>query len=105
MELGFYLLLAHYLADFPLQGDFLANFKSKNNYLLMCHVIIYSLTVGVFLDYLGLYVTWKLILLIISHTFIDYWKCHYASKETALTTSLYIDQALHLIVLLICLYL
>jgi hypothetical protein len=103
VEAGLYLLLAHYLADFPLQGDFLANMKGKNWYLLMAHVLIYSLTIGAFMHALGIYATWKLFVVAISHVFVDYWKCNYAPKETALTTSLYIDQALHLIVLAICL--
>ena len=101
MTAWMYLLLAHYLADFPLQGDFLANMKGKNSYLLLCHVLIYSLFVGAVLEYLGLYETWKMCVLLFSHNFIDLWKCKYASKDTALTTSLYIDQALHLIVLYI----
>lgn len=99
MEPKLFLLLAHYLADFPLQGEFLANMKGKNGYLLMCHVLIYSLTVGAFLHFLGLYADWKLFALIISHTLIDYWKCRYAPKETALTTALYIDQTAHLLIL------
>lgn len=104
MEIGLYLLLAHYLADFPLQSDFLANMKGKNNYLLMVHVLIYSLMVSAVLHWFGLYADWKLCVLIISHTAIDYWKCHFAPKETALTTSLYIDQAAHLMVLLFLLH-
>lgn len=95
-----YLVLAHYIADFPLQSDFLANMKGTNNYLLFCHVIIYALTVAATLQFLGIFAIWKLVVLLLSHTVIDYWKCHYASKETALTTSLYIDQGLHLIILL-----
>jgi len=95
-----YLVLGHYLADFPLQSDFLATMKGKNNYLLFCHVIMYSLIISAILDLLGLFAIWKLILLILSHTVVDYWKCHYASKETALTTSLYIDQAAHILVLI-----
>ncbi|WP_312337274.1 DUF3307 domain-containing protein [Anaerospora hongkongensis] len=99
-----YLLLAHYLADFPLQSDFLASMKGKNNYLLLCHVLIYSLLVGAVLDFLGIYALWKLALLIVSHAVIDYWKCHYAPKDTALTSGLYIDQTLHVLILLILLF-
>ncbi|MDF2499308.1 MAG: hypothetical protein K0Q77_22 [Anaerosporomusa subterranea] len=105
MSAGLYLLLAHYLADFPLQGDFLASMKGKNVYLLAVHVLIYTLLIGACLDLMGIYAVWKLWLVALSHTAIDYWKCHYAPKETALTASLYIDQALHLLVLMVCLYL
>ena len=103
MQPFLWLLLGHYIADFPLQSDFLANMKGKNNYLLLCHVLIYSLTISAILHFLGLYAAWKLAMLIVSHVAIDYWKCRYAPKETALTTSLYIDQALHIAVLILLL--
>jgi hypothetical protein len=98
-----YLILGHYIADFPLQGDFLANFKGKNNYILLCHVLIYALFITAILQFLGIYAVWKMVLLIVSHFVIDYWKCHFAPKETALTTSLYIDQSLHIGILYVCL--
>jgi len=99
-----YLLLGHYLADFPLQGDFLSGMKGKNNYLLLCHVLIYTLILGAILTFFGMFTTPKLWLLFVSHFTVDYWKCHYAPKDTALTTSLYIDQAIHIAMLfLLCL--
>lgn len=98
-----WLIGGHFIADYPLQGEFLSQMKGKNNYLLLCHVLIYSLFLAAILSYLGLFSYWKLGILIISHTLIDWWKCHKAPKETALTTSLYIDQALHGLVLLLLL--
>ena len=98
MEPILYLILGHYLADFPLQGEFLANFKGKNNYILACHVLIYSLFIACILQFLGIFAIWKLILLVVSHTLIDYWKCHW-TKLNPLTTALYIDQFLHISIL------
>jgi hypothetical protein len=34
----------HCLADYSLQTDYLADNKSNNNYILLCHVAIYALT-------------------------------------------------------------
>lgn len=94
------LFMAHFIADFPLQGDFLAQMKGKNNYLLFCHCMIYTAIICLVLWAAGIYTLWKFILLVISHFAIDYWKCHFTSKETALTLSLYIDQGFHFTVLL-----
>jgi len=93
------LFLAHFIADYPMQGEFLAQMKGKNNYLLFCHVMAYTAVIAAVLWFAGVYAIWKIVALIISHFAVDYWKCHCAPKETALTTSLYIDQVAHFIIL------
>ena len=107
MSVLLYLVLGHLIADYPLQGDFLGKMKSTNIFLLWTHVIMYSLVIGLVLDHFGMYTNDKLILLIISHFVIDYWKCRIANitnPNAQLTTNLYIDQGLHIIVLLLCVY-
>jgi len=101
MHIFFYLLLGHFLADYPLQSDFLANMKGKNNFLLLCHVMIYSLIIAAILDFGNMFTLWKLAFLILTHFATDYWKCHYGDKNLALTLDLWIDQLLHFGVLLI----
>ena len=98
MEKILWIILAHYIADYPLQGDFLAQTKGKYWYSLLAHSVIYGLTIALALKLLGLFTIWKAIALIISHMVIDYKKATAKNKEKALTTYLYIDQALHIVI-------
>lgn len=98
MEKILWIILAHYIADYPLQGDFLAQTKGKYWYSLLAHSVIYGLTIALVLKLLGLFAIWKAIALIISHMVIDYKKATAKNKEKALTTYLYIDQALHIVI-------
>lgn len=97
------LLLAHYVADFPLQGDFLGTMKGKYDYLLFAHVVIWSGVISLALVYLGIYTIYKLLFLFIGHFVIDRWKARKENKENALTWDLWIDQSLHVVQLIIVL--
>ena len=92
------ILLGHLIADYPLQGEFLANFKSKNMLILLTHCFIYSLTMGIFLQYLNYYDFYKLALILIVHIIVDMWKCEIGKRnpDKALKEYLYIDQAIHI---------
>lgn len=48
--------------------------------------------------YIGCYELWKVFILIIFHMTIDYFKANAKNKDKALTTYLYIDQALHILI-------
>jgi hypothetical protein len=97
MENILWVLLAHYILDYPLQGDFLAQTKGKYLYSLFAHSMIYGLGMGLCFKFLGTdYVVLKSIFLVASHIFIDYHKATAKNKEKALTTYLYIDQTLHI---------
>ncbi|MEG6615371.1 DUF3307 domain-containing protein [Peptococcaceae bacterium 1198_IL3148] len=96
MENVLWVLLAHYVADYPLQGDFLAQTKGKYWYSLLAHSMIYALCVSLCFELLGVFATWKFYVLFVSHVFIDYRKATAKNKEKALTTYLYIDQSLHI---------
>ena len=98
-----WVLLAHYIADYPLQGDFLAQTKSKYWYSLLAHSIIYGLTIALCYKLIDVFAIWKAIVLIGSHMIIDYKKATAKNKDKALTTYLYIDQILHLIINIILL--
>lgn len=93
-----WILLAHYIADYPLQGDFLAQTKGKYWYSLLAHSIIHGLTIALALKLLGLFAIWKSIFLIVSHIIIDDKKATAKDKSKALTTYLYINQTLHIII-------
>lgn len=98
MEHILWILLAHYIADYPLQGDFLAQTKGKYFYSLFAHSVIYGLTMALCFKLLGVFTIGKAIVLVISHIAIDYLKATAKNKDRALTTYLYLDQLLHLII-------
>ena len=111
------LYFANLVLDYPLQGTFLANFKSKNNYILFVHCAIWALGISIVLLPLGLFAWWKVIMLLVGHFIIDYWKSHrmYVKRDSnqiprdngeptkADYIALYIDQCLHVIQILLCL--
>lgn len=47
MNIIIWLAFTHWIADFVLQSDWMAQNKSKNNGALMLHCLIYGLTLGV----------------------------------------------------------
>jgi hypothetical protein len=102
VTLAFFALLGlHMLADYPLQGDFMAKFKGSNKYIMFCHCMLYSfvLTSGLWL--LG--VPWHSLLfagltLLTTHFIIDSWKCNIQDKSKALTMDLYVDQGCHIVI-------
>lgn len=116
------LYFANLVLDYPLQGTFLAEYKQKNNYVLFVHCAIWGLGISIVLMGLGMFAWWKLVMLVIGHYLIDYWKCRgiykkwptkkvpfaYITntyhKEPIISDycSLYIDQFLHVVQLLIC---
>lgn len=96
MENILWILLAHYVLDYPLQSDFLAQTKGKYWYSLLAHSMIYGLGMALVFKFLGVFALWKAIVLVVSHIIIDYKKSNAKNKELALTTYLYIDQTLHL---------
>lgn len=99
------LYVANLILDYPLQGTFLAEYKVKNNYILFVHSAIWAFGLSVVLMFLGLFAWWKVIMLLIGHYIIDYWKCRGIYKKWNIKdwTSLYIDQSLHVVQILLCL--
>lgn len=91
------MILAHLLYDFHWQGDFIGQYKSKYDFLLLVHSTTWALLISAVLYYFGIFLVWKFFFLWITHHVIDYWKCRKLDKTYALTSDLWIDQALHLI--------
>lgn len=96
-----WLLLGHYVLDYPLQSDFLARTKGEYWYSLLAHSMIYGLGIAFVFKLLGVFTIWKACILVGAHIIIDYKKATAKDKTKALTSYLYIDQALHLIINLI----
>ena len=105
MENILWILLAHYLLDYPLQSNFLAQTKGEYFYSLFVHSMIYGLGMAFVFKLIGIFTIWKAIVLVISHIIIDYFKATAKNKEKALTNYLYIDQSLHIIINLLMLFL
>ena len=97
--------VANLILDYPLQNDFLAMNKSKNNYLLFVHSMIWAGGISIVLMYLGVFMWWKFVMLLVGHILIDAWKCRGRYKKLNISdwNSLYIDQGLHVVQLLLCL--
>ena len=90
-----FLLGAHYIADFPLQGDFVAQMKGKRLYILFAHVTIYASVVSAVLFYFGRYADWKFGVILVTHMLIDWWKSQ-QPRDDAHWHLIYYDQAGHI---------
>jgi hypothetical protein len=126
MKIFLILYVCNLILDYPLQGTFLAEFKAKNNYILFVHCAIWAFGLSMVLMPLGLFAWWKVAMLLVGHFVIDYWKCRGLYKKWPVKKhlvldsdeygtiyevkpvisdwmSLYIDQALHVIQVILCL--
>ena len=106
IQLFIILYFANLLLDYPLQGNFLVQSKSKSNYYLFVHSAIWGFGIATVLMYFSIFALWKLIMLTVGHYAIDYAKCRGVmnrSLHLGDMGSLYLDQALHAVQLAICL--
>jgi hypothetical protein len=89
------LVFAHFIADFPLQGDFLANMKGKYDYLLFAHCVIWAGCVSLVLVHFGVFTWTKFTFLLCGHFVVDRIKARAQDKTHALTRDLWFDQFVH----------
>lgn len=101
-EIIFVFLGLHALGDYPLQGDFLAQFKGKNWIAMTAHCLIWTLLIYIGLKSYGVSAEWKLPFLFFGHMAVDKWKCSRAGNGKGLTTDLLIDQLLHFVQIGVC---
>jgi len=97
------LITCHMFGDYVFQNDFIAKFKSTNEFIMFVHAWLWASTISMGLMYIGMFEVWKFIFLLIIHHCIDGIKCAQIDKSKALTKHLYIDQLAHLGQLLIVL--
>lgn len=114
------LLFSHWVGDFVLQTDEMATQKSKNNWALVKHTLVYSLTITIvsgllyLFNFFGAQYWWEVLLFgliqFVSHTLIDfvtsrmnayYWV---NEKRHQFFTNIGFDQFLHSLVLILSLY-
>lgn len=100
-----YMLFAHYVLDYPLQGDFLAQTKGKYWYSLLAHSLIYGLGMSILFKFIGEFSWLVCAMLVGSHFVIDLLKTTAKNKDKALTTYLYLDQTAHIVINLSLMYL
>lgn len=96
------LIWLHMLGDYSFQGDFLANVKGKNDYILFCHAFIWTGCIVLGLWALCIFAWWKVAFLLVGHFAVDRWKARKEDKTHALTKDLWVDQGLHLLQLVMC---
>ncbi|MBK5491829.1 DUF3307 domain-containing protein [Bacillus sp. TH13] len=95
------LLFAHLLADYPLQGDFLANMKGKNHIVLSTHAGIWTGVVLIAAHFLGYNITYfDVAWMFVVHAIADYMKAKpvgFYKKLDSLESGLLIDQSIHIL--------
>lgn len=93
------LLFAHLLADYPLQGEFLATMKGKNQIILISHAGIWTGCIAIAAYLIGFNIGMvDVALLFIVHAVADYLKATnklWYKKLDALKGGLLSDQLIH----------
>lgn len=110
-----FLLFMHCLADFPLQGEWLAKEKGKELLFMIAHCVIWTGMVSLGLHLMGMLSMWKIGFLFFGHLAADQWKCSKAEGRRVglfqtfikypsarqMRFSMYLDQLIHMFQLLI----
>jgi hypothetical protein len=103
----FWLLFAHLLADYPLQGEFLANFKGKNPIILFTHAGIWTGCITLVLTLLGYHPGAGVVVsLFVVHAIVDVLKARnllWYKHMDSLTWGLLIDQLIHVAQIIVAL--
>ncbi|OLS39138.1 DUF3307 domain-containing protein [Bacillus sp. MRMR6] len=94
------LMFAHLLADYPLQGEFLANMKGKNLIVLISHAGIWTGCIAIAGYLIGFDISYlDIALLFVVHAVADYLKATnklWYKNLDSLKGGLLIDQLIHL---------
>lgn len=95
-----WLLFAHYIGDIALQSSWQADNKGKLWYVMFSHCMIWTACVSIALQFLGIFVIWKVLFLLFGHWLCDSWKSKIL-KTPENWKYIYPDQLLHIFQLLI----
>lgn len=102
-----YLLFAHCLADFPLQGEWLAKNKGSNFLYMLAHVTIWTGSISLAMQFIGSELTSvELGFLFLGHLGADWIKCDIEKSDdikrfVSSKFIAWIDQCFHIYQLLI----
>jgi hypothetical protein len=94
-------LLFHLWYDFHVQGDYVSKAKRTSNFVLTAHAATWALFVSVPLYLAGVLTPIQFVFLLATHWAMDWIKCH---KLKPTPGSLVLDQAVHVLTLLVCLW-
>lgn len=105
-----YLLLAHFIGDFPLQTNWMAVHKANKWLPLLTHALVYTLTVSMiaWFGFGGLSI-WGILLVFVAHVvldrriFVQWWlrTVMGTTGKEAIWLGIIVDQVFHLVVLFI----
>lgn len=104
----FFLLLGHVFGDYALQTDYMAKTKGTSKAVLSLHVLVYTITIGVFW-WLGKMLTGTAEFFTLTHMlvltvlYVQHWLQDYVktAKTNGGKQGFFIDQALHIAALYI----
>lgn len=94
MDPWIWLVFAHFVGDFPLQGDYLTKNKGSNGWLMMAHSVIWAGCISAVLSACGKLSPAQFYFLFLGHAFIDSWRARFGKDQS---WAFYLDQVLHLI--------
>lgn len=102
-EVIMWLILAHFIADWGTGNSWIGANKGKYFMVMLAHCMMYTAVCTLTLKLLGLDMlilidAW---IILLSHICIDLWKSDRANPEKFPTWHLYVDQAAHIIILII----
>lgn len=98
----FIMLVLHFIGDFPLQGQYLAENKGKDDYLLFAHSMIWTGLLSAGLLFAGVYAPWKVIFLLMGHFAIDRIKARgFLNTWFSANQALLLDQFVHFMQILV----
>jgi len=89
-----WLVMAHFIGDWALQGDWIAQNKGKYPIVMFAHSMIWASCICIALGYIGKLGPIDLFFLVLFHYLIDIWKCR--TSKTFDSWHLYVDQFLHI---------
>lgn len=97
---------ANLVLDFPFQNAFMAEYKSKNGYILFVHSCIWGIGLSIVLSAFNHVTIFMVLFLVAIHYFVDAWKCRGYYKIWGIKDihALYIDQAIHVLQILVVIF-
>ena len=90
-----WVIFAHFFGDIVFQSIWQSQNKGKIPYVMFCHCMIWTATISVALQYLGVFALWKVPFLFCGHYIMDSYKCS-KLHEIKIGKLMYIDQVVHI---------
>lgn len=94
---------ANLVLDYPLQCEFLKEYKQKSHFVMFIHCCIWGIGLSLVLYHFGRFQWYDLVSLISLHFLVDTWKARgwYKKMGIKVHTAYFIDQTIHVFQLLV----